>query len=38
MSRAVEYLIVHVLLIVGTLALCWAPVVYALRAIEMGRL
>lgn len=38
MSRAIEYLIVHVLLIVGTLALCWAPVVVLLRAIEMGRL
>lgn len=38
MSRAIEYLIVHVLLIVGTLALCWAPVVYLLRTIEMGKL
>lgn len=31
MSRAVEYLIVHVLLIMGTLALCWAPLVLILR-------
>lgn len=31
MTRAVEYLLVHLLLVGGVLALCWAPVVVALR-------
>ena len=36
MSRAVEYLIVHVLLVAGTLALCWAPVVVLVRMAGQG--
>lgn len=38
MSRAIEYLIVHVLLIAGTLALCWAPVVVLVRMAGQGAL
>lgn len=35
MSRAVEYLLVHLLLVGGVLAMTWGPVVYLLHTVQL---
>lgn len=35
MSNKLEYLIVHILVVAGVLALTWGPLVYIMRTVAM---